>query len=672
MELNKNDDIEISDDSPSETEAAATETVETHSSYSNKLITNTKNEKRNSTSKRRCTFNQNWLNDSKYAPFLKECRTNKHLAHCSVCKSNFSIANGGTYLINRHMEQDNHKRLAETQEKENSRSIRDFIVPSSALTKLTAAELSLVYHGVRHGYSYISQSCTFDLLKKIFGESYIGQNICCGKTKARELSVNVLVVEQPFESAEAIVKTIHHVLKKHNLNIEKLTSIGADNINTNYGRYHSVFSIMKLEILNLFKGNCFCHILSNSVKTSHHYLPVDVESYLSQLYSHFSSSSKRVAELKEYFEFVEEDYLRLLQHIKIRWLSLYNSIDRLLKVYDPLSSYFFENDKENEDQTTYPQIIINFFSSTVSKCTLHFLHQVLFDIQLKNLELQQYSTSFADLHRIITSLLKKLNDRLEQKYFGHHTRSILNSMSKDDQEKTISSFTQYLSNVIKYINKYYEEHSLLAETLSIFGIIEIDQIKFDQIERCVNILKLELDHDQLFEEMINLQTTFKKVTSYREPLYVQIQKHVGNNNFIFDDTEETHEEETHEEETLIHKTTTSNDEYNHPKIRPDQLWAYLISKTTPNCQEIIKLLSFVYSIPCSNAFTEGVFNHMKLAWTPSRNSMNVETVAAELQIRLNCKLKCYDFFSFVQTESDLIKCARGTQKYSFKKKACST
>jgi len=94
----------------------------------------------------------------------------------------------------------------------------------------------------------------------------------------------------------------------------------------------------------------------------------------------------------------------------------------------------------------------------------------LFDIQLKNLELQQYSTSIADLHRIINSLLKKLNDRLEQKYFGHHTRSILNSMSKDEQEKLISSFTQYLSSIIKYINKYYEEHSLLAETLSIFGM----------------------------------------------------------------------------------------------------------------------------------------------------------------------------------------------------------
>ena len=98
------------------------------------------------------------------------------------------------------------------------------------------------------------------------------------------------------------------------------------------------------------------------------------------------------------------------------------------------------------------------------------MHQILFDIQTKNLELQRHITSIADLHRIITSFLKKLNDRLDQKYFGYNTRLLLNSMSKDELEQAISSFTKYLSNIIQYINKYYAEHSQLAETLSIFGI----------------------------------------------------------------------------------------------------------------------------------------------------------------------------------------------------------
>ncbi len=48
--------------------------------------------------------------------------------------------------------------------------------------------------------------------------------------------------------------------------------------------------------------------------------------------------------------------------------------------------------------------------------------------------------------------------------------------------------------------------------------------------------------------------------------------------------------------------------------------------------------------------------------------MSTETVAAELQIQLNCKIKCDDFFAFVQDEPKLIKCARQSKKYSHVKK----
>ena len=63
------------------------------------------------------------------------------------------------------------------------------------------------------------------------------------------------VVEQPRESADNIVETLRGVLKKHNLDIQHLTSLGADNTNGNYGRHHSVFSIMQTEVPDLLKGS---------------------------------------------------------------------------------------------------------------------------------------------------------------------------------------------------------------------------------------------------------------------------------------------------------------------------------------------------------------------------------------------------------------------------------
>ncbi len=119
MELNENNEVQISEES--EMEITTTTTVNKSSnSLKNSIVNNkqTKNISSSSKTKRRCTFNKNWLKDPKYSTFLRECRTNSRLAHCSICKSNFSIANGGVYLINRHAEQPGHKQLAEAEAKE--------------------------------------------------------------------------------------------------------------------------------------------------------------------------------------------------------------------------------------------------------------------------------------------------------------------------------------------------------------------------------------------------------------------------------------------------------------------------------------------------------------------------------------------------------------------------
>jgi uncharacterized protein with HEPN domain len=140
------------------------------------------------------------------------------------------------------------------------------------------------------------------------------------------------VIELVNETADHIVASLREVLQMNNINIQNMSSIGADNTNVNYGRIHSVFSLLKSDVPNLEKGisssrkkkflltimcsllgNCFSHVLNNSVKSSHRYLVIDVELILSKLYGHFASSTKRVESLKEYFDFVEQDHL--VRHI---------------------------------------------------------------------------------------------------------------------------------------------------------------------------------------------------------------------------------------------------------------------------------------------------------------------------------------------------------------------
>ncbi|CAF2075856.1 unnamed protein product [Rotaria magnacalcarata] len=97
----------------------------------------------------------------------------------------------------------------------------------------------------------------------------------------------------------------------------------------------------------------------------------------------------------------------------------------------------------------------------------------------------------------------------------------------------------------------------------------------------------------------------------RESLFVQIEKYIGDHEIEKQMVNEVFEELDDKE--LVNKipTQAQNHQDSCHKIRPGQLWAFLITKTTTNCDEMTKLVSYVYSIPCSSAYTEGVFSRMK-------------------------------------------------------------
>ena len=62
------------------------------------------------------------------------------------------------------------------------------------------------------------------------------------------------VIELANETANHIAASLREVLQMNDINIQNMTSIGADNTNVNYGRIHSVFSLLKSDVPNLMKG----------------------------------------------------------------------------------------------------------------------------------------------------------------------------------------------------------------------------------------------------------------------------------------------------------------------------------------------------------------------------------------------------------------------------------
>ena len=122
---------------------------------------------------------------------------------------------------------------------------------------------------------------------------------------------------------------------------------------------------------------------------------------------------------------------------------------------------------------------------------------------------------------------------------------------------------------------------------------------------------MDIDRHKLFDDMNILQLKFKEWNSYREPLSRQISQYINNDSrHMYEEFNNDICNESDNEDNLIHKSTIENHE-REMEFRSDQFWAFLLVKSKPMCIEMHKIISYVYSIPCSNAFVEGVFSHMK-------------------------------------------------------------
>ncbi len=114
----------------------------------------------------------------------------------------------------------------------------------------------------------------------------------------------------------------------------------ADNASVNYGQHNSVNQNLKLAQKDIIAANCLAHTLHYTTKYAAGCLTVDVENIVLKAYTHFSISASRAAQLKEFCELLEVSDCNLLWHVVTRWLSLLPAIDRILKYWAPLRSYF--------------------------------------------------------------------------------------------------------------------------------------------------------------------------------------------------------------------------------------------------------------------------------------------------------------------------------------------
>ena len=182
-------------------------------------------------------------------------------------------------------------------------------------------------------------------------------------------------------TAATIFQHVDALFQKYEISWHSVTGLGVDNTNVNIGAHDSIKSRVLGKEPNVFVAGCPCHMLHNAAaKGATAFADAtgfDLEDHCVDLFYWFDKSTKRKGILKEYCEFCDTDYEAVVKYVSVRWLCLERCLDRELKKYHALKSYFLsEHERDNRFkrlnesfQCPMSEIYLMFFHSAIALLT---------------------------------------------------------------------------------------------------------------------------------------------------------------------------------------------------------------------------------------------------------------------------------------------------------------
>lgn len=361
--------------------------------------------------RRKCVFNDELKR--KY-PFLRNTKSESDV-YCSVCNSDFSIANAGKSDIERHIQKDKHVKANNASA--NSRSVSVYY-SSKIDYKVSRYEGVWTYHNIKSNQSCNSSECA----SKIFRTCFEIYNFHCGRTKIQAIARNVFgpfaidmlktelskvsyvslltdasthgntkmmpvlvrffsptkgafvkmldLTTQKGETSKIISDLVKTTAQKNEI-VDKLVAFCADNCPTNFGSAdrggnNNVYYHLRQWRPSLLGMGCAANIVHNALKHASDLLPIDIENIVVKIYSKFYRSTLQVEALKALCKDADVNYTQLLGYSSTRFLALASSVGSILKVFEPLKTYFLELPRCNAALKT-------FFESRLAKLWLLFI-----------------------------------------------------------------------------------------------------------------------------------------------------------------------------------------------------------------------------------------------------------------------------------------------------------
>ena len=429
------------------------------------------------------------------------------------------------------------------------------------------------------------------------------------------------------EKSLTIAYKVKETLTKFGL-FEKCVSFNGDNCNTSFGgltrkKSNNIFSRLLNDLPNLIGVGCSEHILNNCLHHGTNQVSIDVESVIYKIYQYFCIYTVRTEELKDYCDFVDVEYQKLLSYCITRWLSLYPSISRTIDMFPALKSYFLSIAKP-------PVKLKRFYESSVSVLYLKYLQSfvTVFNEQVQNIE--QSKASINEVRSSLNAVKSTVEKRSKQMFISTQIKSKLSELREEGKAYECDLFESDVSVLYKSCVKYLEKWTALFTEFKCFDWMLLLQItKWEHLEPCIEYLhqkNVGVDETKLFDQYQNLCKFVEKQLETNALLYRKMM--------------------VHERWTEYFKTCTTIEFFS----------------------ELLKVAQFYFSITAHNANVERIFSMMQPQWSKERENFLVESVESILTLVYNFShVKCKKFYDIVKSDPTILKKVKGIVKYSWAK-----
>ena len=470
-------------------------------------------------------------------------------------------------------------------------------------------------------------------------------------------------------TAEFMFDSIDQQLAKNGLSWDMVSGIGLDNTNANIGEHNSIKSRVLQKNSEIVISGCPCHILHNaSSKAAEAFgniVDFSVEDHCVDLFYWFDKSSKRKSILKEYYDFCDQDYEEVIKYISTRWLCTERCINRELKKFSGLRSYFLS---ESENDRRFKRLTET-FSNNMTEFYLFFFQAALPTFTNFNKFLQTEEPLIQCLYDEMQMFMNKLAAKfikpevireLKGNELSFSKLDVSLANQKNDKDLTIGNVTKPKlrrvldeGDISQYdVDKFYDAVREFYETAYSYCVkwLPLDE----PLYKGSRFIEFSNRSKFSFEDLTGLLQSFpKRFEKYlNDP---QCLDALEEEYLLYEAMVDSEIPENVWEESLV-KVTESRTYH-----RMDMVWSHL-KTSLPKLSEIAL---FLLTIPHSNAGEERIFSMVGKNKTKFRSNLdNDKSLNSIMLIKMNKPESFKPCYQWKFSQDLLKKCKMACKNYN--------